>query len=58
VPGGLASIVASAERRGFDLSVSIYAGTGRLFARTGGSLIVRSEEPYIAGFTVGVTLHR
>jgi hypothetical protein len=55
--GGLPSIVSGAERRGFDLSLLIYAGTGRLACRTGGQATLTSEEPHIPGFTVAVTIH-
>ena len=55
--GGLRSIVTNAERRGFDLSLMIYAGTGRLACRTGNPATVSTDEPHIPGFTVAVTIH-
>jgi hypothetical protein len=54
--GGLRSIVTNAERRGFDLSLLISAGTGRLACRSGNPVIVTTDEPHIPGFTVAVTI--
>jgi hypothetical protein len=56
-PGGLASIGVRAERLNLDVSVSLYAGNGRLFQRAGTTHLA-SEEPFIPGFTAAVVLHR